>query len=69
MNIKEARLITGAEKCDYDSYEDKCPCGRKQNRYNAENYIRTSYEYDEGDYYCNHCLKLYAKYLQEGYPC
>ncbi len=65
MKIEEARNITGAEKCDFDTYGDECPCGKKQNKYNAENYIRTSYNGNDGDYYCNFCLKLYAKFLQK----
>ena len=63
MRIQEARIISGFKKCDYGSYEDKCQCGKTQNRYNSENYIRTSYEYDEGDYACNKCVIEMAKQL------
>lgn len=66
MNIKEARKMFGFEKCDFGCYDDKCSCGREQNRYNAESYLRTSYEYDEGVYACNWCVKEIAKAHKRG---
>lgn len=57
MGITEARQATGFEKCDFGAYSDKCDsCGSEQNRHNSENYLRTSYEYDEGEYACNKCV-------------
>lgn len=63
MNIEEARKITGYEKCEFGCYDDVCSgCGKKQNRHNSENYLRTSFEYDEGDYACNECVKSMAEH-------
>lgn len=56
MKIDKARKLTGFEKSDFDAYDDKCSCGRVQNRHNSENYKRTSFEYDEGIYACNKCV-------------
>ena len=65
MNIQKARQITGFEKCE--SNDHRCEqCREKQSRYNSENYLRTSYEYDEGDYACNKCVKAKAVAIEEG---
>jgi hypothetical protein len=68
MRIDIARLKTGFEKCEFGSYESKCEsCGAIQNRHNSENYLRTSFEYDEGDYACNKCVINYAKTMHLKY--
>ena len=67
MDIEKARGLTGFEKCEFGCYEEKCDCcGSKQNRHNAENYKRTSFEYDEGDYACNKCVKRHAINIENG---
>lgn len=67
MKIKDARKITGFEKCDFEAYDENCErCGSKQTRFNSENYIRTSYEYDEGEYACNGCVKAQAVAMSNG---
>lgn len=66
MRISEARKISGFEKCEFGCYDEKCGCGRTQSRFNSENYQRTSYEYDEGVYACNHCVIEIAKACEAG---
>ncbi|AUR89302.1 hypothetical protein NVP1122B_11 [Vibrio phage 1.122.B._10N.286.46.F8] len=67
MKISQARKLTGFEKCDPDAYDDKCSCGKEQNRYNPENYLRTCYEYDEGVYACSKCVIEIAKAQEQGH--
>ncbi len=68
MKIAEARQKTGFEKCDFESYSDKCEsCGSELNRHNSENYIRTCHEHDEGDYACNKCVITHAKTMHLQY--
>lgn len=63
MLIKQARAITGFEKCTYENgYSDRCTCGEKMTRWNSENYLKTSFEYDEYEYACNKCVVSMAKY-------
>lgn len=68
MSIAIARKYTGFEKVEYGCYENNCErCGEEQNRHNSENYRRTSFEHDEGEYACNKCVLAEHKANVEDY--